>query len=650
LEQYQADLEMKRFRMENYNITKITPDQCFIMKVPSLDSEKPIIIPDDIVTLYDVLTKEKYIGRVTNVIDNNVTVQLKNPAAMKMKNNKFNIGFYGNYWPLRCCHYALSIASKLNFLDTLYPQQTMKSISLKYDLDWMNSTISKNEQQKQAVTNILQTTSCPAPYILFGPPGTGKTATLVEAICQIVRQDPSKNILVCTSSNAAADEITRRLIQYLPAQIIYRMYAPSRHWEDVKKEIRECANFVGSTPNNTISIFLPKEILILKKIIISTLITSVRLAAVNFRENHFSHIIIDEASQATEPETLVPLILTKNAGKNDITNFHAQIVIAGDHFQLGPVIRNRLAENILGKSMLERLMNDCDVYKKKDGKYNPHYVTKLVKNYRSHRHIIHVPNDHFYENELECYEHADTQIALNWNRLPNKKFPIIFQEVLGVEERSESRSVYNTAEVFVVVEYVKILMNTNFGKRKITQSDIGIVTPFKKQQLEIKRRLVVKGWENIMVGTVEIFQGQERTVMIMSTVRSKIFTHNDVQHIGFLSNPKRFNVAITRAKALLIITGNPKIICTDKHWQALWEYCKENNGCRLFDQCPLEPALKADLKKYYETNLNKTSETNAAVSNEVSIHIETDLMKNVKGLETLTNVLVCGIEKVTLKE
>lgn len=89
--------------------------------------------------------------------------------------------------------------------------------------------------------------------------------------------------------------------------------------------------------------------------------------------------------------------------------------------------------------MLERLMTDCDLYKKKDGKYNPNYITKLVQNYRSHKDILHIPNTHFYDGDLVCYEQPDTQIALNWKKLPGKKFPIIFQEVLGVEEKTETK-------------------------------------------------------------------------------------------------------------------------------------------------------------------------------------------------------------------
>lgn len=93
--------------------------------------------------------------------------------------------------------------------------------------------------------------------------------------------------------------------------------------------------------------------------------------------------------------------------------------------------------------MLERLMNDCDPYKKQNGKYNPNYITKLVKNYRSHEKLLYVSNKQFYSGELEICGGADTQIALNWSKLPNKTFPMIFQEVLGKEERSLTQRLIN---------------------------------------------------------------------------------------------------------------------------------------------------------------------------------------------------------------
>ncbi|XP_050460328.1 putative helicase MOV-10 isoform X1 [Cataglyphis hispanica] len=639
LEQFELDREVYRHRLLNHNVKSSNLKECFIINVPSLNNGNSVIVPDDKVTLYEAISKKTIWAKIIKVTGNEVTIQphsSKDAEIFRDKQKKFNINFRSRHWPLRCCHYALMIMyQKRNLVEIIYPKLKANSIDLNDDIKWINTNIEKNKEQKQAIKKILNKTAYPAPYIIFGPPGTGKTATLVETISQIVKHYPMKNILVCATSNTAVDEITKRLIGNVPASIVYRMYAPSRPWGNVDEKIRPCTNFVDKT-----AIFLPKEILLLKRIIITTLITSIRLCAVNFRENHFSYIIIDEASQAIEPEMLIPLMITNGKYEDERIESQAQIVIAGDPHQLGPVVRAKWSKHLFGISMLERLMNDCDPYKKQNGKYNPNYITKLVKNYRSHEKLLYVSNKQFYSEELEACGGADTQIALNWSKLPNKTFPMIFQEVLGKEERSLTRSVSNSAEVLVVIQYVKMLINTKLGKRMITPKDIGIVTPFKQQQIQIINRLAEIQLENIAVGTVETFQGQERTVIILSTVRSKIFEHDNIQHIGFLSNSKRFNVALTRAKALMIIVGNPNILCTNDNWKVLWEYCKKHGACIPFKRSPLKPNKIAKLISDYEADMN-TDDNNVLNATKISVTVE--LGKNKK--EELSNVLVRAMEK-----
>ncbi|XP_011708077.1 PREDICTED: putative helicase MOV-10 [Wasmannia auropunctata] len=606
--QFELDVEMKQYTLKNHTI-KISDSEknCFLISMKTLSFDCPVVIrPEDSAILFESSTKRSFYTKVVNVEENNDIIIRPFPQDVKTlqescKEKQFNISFRSQHWPLRCCHYALTIMSQRNWMEIIYPQLKTNCIDMEFDIEWVNTNIKENKRQRQAVKKILNNTARPAPYIIFGPPGTGKTATLVETICQIVRHYPSKNILVCTVSNAAADEIAKRLIkQQIPKNLIYRMYAPSREWSTVNEDIQPCANFVEKT-----TLFLSKDLLLLKKIIITTLVSSIRLSGVSFWENHFSYIIVDEASQATEAEMLIPLAITNKA--EDGTEFQAQIIIAGDPYQLGPVIRCRRIEHLLGRSTLERLMDDSDVYKKQNGKYNRNYITKLVKNYRSHESLLYVSNKQFYNNELEICGGANTQMALDWSQLPNKKFPMIFQEVIGTEERSPSQSVYNTAEVLAVLVYVNILMNTKFNKRAIKTRDIGIITPFKRQQLDIKHHLAAMNLKGITVGTVETFQGQERNVMILSTVRSKIFKHDDIEHLGFLSNPKRFNVALTRAKALMIIIGDPSILCTNKHWKVLWEYCKKNGGYVPFEQLPLKEDLIIKLKGISEANSSNSS-------------------------------------------
>ncbi|XP_011861509.1 PREDICTED: putative helicase mov-10-B.1 isoform X2 [Vollenhovia emeryi] len=634
---FDEDLKLKQYTRFNYAVKKSEHDNDhFIISMKYVNSDFHVIKSNLNVTLKETVTNKVVVARVMEVQGKDVIIKALCPMDAKIlgnENSKFDINFWDVHWSLRCCHYALSILSTCNWIEIAYPRARTACTDMEIDIEWINTNMKENERQKQAVRKILSKTSHPAPYIIFGPPGTGKTATLVEAICQILTQLPTENILVCTASNAAADEITKRLIEYIPKKLIYRMYAPSRERSTVDKQIQPCANFVGDT-----TVFLSKELLLLKKVVITTLVSSTRLIRINFRENHFSYIIIDEASQAIEPEMLIPLIITK-ASEGEKTGFQPQVVIAGDPYQLGPVVCCKRIEHLLGRSMLERLMNDCDPYKKQDGKYNSNYITKLVKNYRSHESLLYVSNKQFYDNELEMCGGADTRMALNWSQLPNKNFPMIFQEVLGTEKRTATHSACNTAEVLAVLMYVDMLIKTGFVKRAIIPKDIGIVTPFKQQQQDISRHLTAMNLKDITVGTVETFQGQERNVMILSTVRSQIFEHDGKEHIGFLSSAKRFNVALTRAKALMIIIGNPNILCTNKHWKVLVKYCEEHNAYIPFKQLPLNEEIVAKLKRNTKVTLYNRSgaknTTKLSVTLEQKEEIETfdKIVRKIKDLK-----------------
>lgn len=324
---------------------------------------------------------------------------------------------------------------------------------------------------------------------------------------------------------------------------------------------------------------MPKDILFLKRIILVTLTTCARLLKAKFRENHFSYIIIDEASQAIEPETIIPLMLACTKSESNNSSLQAQVVIAGDHCQLGPALQSKIAQPLLGKSMLERLM-DLPLYKRgEDEKYNTSYITKLIRNYRSHKCILHVSNKEFYKDELVACGGAVTNFAIGWPTLPNKKFPLIFHGAVDKEKREEfSFSIYNLKEISITIKYLKLLMGKKLGPLKVKQQNIGIITPFKLQQIKIKKELQKRGWNDIEVGTVELFQGQEKEIIILTTVRSQIYKHNGKEHIGFLSNEKRYNVALTRAKSLLIVIGNPKILSIDKYWKLLMQYCIDNKA------------------------------------------------------------------------
>ena len=131
-----------------------------------------------------------------------------------------------------------------------------------------------------------------------------------------------------------------------------------------------------------------------------------------------------------------------------------------------------------------------------------------------------------------------------------------------------------------VVDYIEDLLSTREFGIRVSAKEIGVISPYRRQVQKIRARLAAKNINDVTVGATEEFQGQERRVVIMSTVRSSPeFMAMDEKHkLGFLKNPKRFNVSITRAKALLIVVGNPHILSQDSNWKALINYAVEEGG------------------------------------------------------------------------
>jgi len=220
------------------------------------------------------------------------------------------------------------------------------------------------------------------------------------------------------------------------------------------------------------------------------------------------------------------------------------------------------------------------------GSYNPYYVTKLVNNYRSHPAILYIPSQLFYDSELQAMADFPTRTSMcDWGGLPVKGFPIIFHGIEGKDMReAKSPSWFNPDEALTVLDYITQLRDRPTTPR-VTLGEIGVISPYRKQAEKIKTLLRGKGMEGVKVGSVEEFQGQERRVIIISAVRSKQQEEIPLDlkfNLGFLKNPKRFNVSTTRAKALMIIIGNPHVLSTDPHWSVLLKYCIQNKayvGC-----------------------------------------------------------------------
>ncbi|XP_057340632.1 putative helicase mov-10-B.1 [Microplitis mediator] len=582
IEYHQCIKDMQKYSLLNQGIglSEKRPNE-FIVAVPGLQEDRPSLREYDEIELLQVNGKNNCVGVVTHVGKDYVAIDV--PASFRnsfTRDQVFNIEFRIDDWSAKCWNYILDTVDKDNITRMLFPvMQSSTFVPDNCKFKWINDNINRNPEQQQAIINIVNKTSYPASYVLFGPPGTGKTSTVVEAICQIMKKNPSTKILICTPSNAAADEIAERLLKNLGAvedDFMYRMYSSSRSVDDVKPTLKTFSNFADRK-----TVFVNKEVFMTKKIVITTLATAIRLHGYKLRENYFGYLFVDEAGQATELDTLIPLVLMCGKDSLQMSKFSGQVVIAGDPKQLGPTVQSKLAEVLLGKSMLERLMN-WPLYKKGDDKkYNSRYVTKLIQNYRCHEAILSVPNSLFYDGELVAKGGKHTTRAVGWSMLPKKKFPVVFHAVKGKEGRKNySPSVHNDREIGQVVSYVRRLLNSNLGGKIVKPEDIGIVTPYKLQRNLIHKALADFNITNVPVGTVEIFQGQEKDIIIITTVRSVVYkTEENKYHIGFLSNPKRFNVALTRAKSLLIVIGHPDILQQDYCWRAFVKYCVNNNAC-----------------------------------------------------------------------
>ncbi|KAI1893092.1 hypothetical protein AGOR_G00140310 [Albula goreensis] len=592
LEEIQMEFDIKKYDMHNAPM------------VPGVAENRPSVLRGDHILVSRVGDTEpvtKYKGYVHRVELESVLLGFSQKLLDSFIDNMtFNVEFTINRYPMMLQHRAVALAVQNHLEEVLFPTgcrggnlpsptQLIGCSSRVCRL--FDRKLEQNPEQCTAVQRIVAGTSKPAPYLVFGPPGTGKTVTIVEAVKQVHKANPSAHILASAPSNSAADLLCERiLLNGVDAHLIYRLYASSRDIREVPESILDCCNW---DERLRAFVFPPKETLMEYKVLVTTVVTAGRLVCGGLPRDHFTHIFVDEAGHAVEPECIIGLsgLLQGETG---------QLVLAGDPQQLGPILRSPLAiEHGLGLSLLERLMKHNRLYKKdgETGLYDNRFVTKLLRNYRSHPAILKLPNEMFYEGELQVY--AD-EILRNsyctWEHLPKKGFPVIFHGVAGKDEReSNSPSFFNRNEIDIIVDYLKKLLDTQAkkGLAKITPREIGIIAPYRKQVQKIRKAITsvdkdlksLKGIDQLKVGSVEEFQGQERKVIIISAVRSTAnYVKLDHQFsIGFLKNEKRFNVALTRAKALLIVVGNPLILNQDPTWGKFIKYCAEETGYKGFD-------------------------------------------------------------------
>ncbi|XP_068595015.1 RNA helicase Mov10l1 [Brachionichthys hirsutus] len=624
LEELHAERELREVAIDGAFLRKGAG--YLLLEVPGLTEGRPSVNIGDRI----VLKKQQHAGVVMECVayvmeisDNDLSLKVNSDFHRSYLGEPLDVCFTLNRLTSRRCHKALKLTEA--FGDILFPTKVTRQ-SPQWTGKWVeeaerNTGMDQNEEngkmlssavdveskatqtkdgglppnpgprvghffnpdlnpsQREAVKRILAGESRPTPYVLFGPPGTGKTITLIEAVLQVYHFIPSSRLLLCTPSNSAADLICIRLHHsgFLDAASMARVNATCRQEQFIPEVLRQYSKSGEDVHQASFH-----------RIVVSTCSSAGMFHNIGLPLGHFTHVFLDEAGQATEPESLIPISF--------ISERDGQIMLAGDPCQLGPLIKSKVAVAFgFGVSFLERLMAS-PLYSRHDWGYNPNVVTKLVYNYRSHEALLKVPSKLFYRDEL-CFKAPRDIIEslCQWKTLPTKGFPLLFHGVRGKEMREGSNpSWFNPVEAVQAMLYCCQLAKRFYNP--VAPSDIGIIAPYRKQCEKIRILLAKVGLSDIKVGSVEEFQGQEFLVIIMSTVRSNESVESDdlQSGLGFLSNPKRFNVAITRSKALLLIVGNPHVLIGDPCFRALLQYCCINGG---YLGCDPPPSLRVQSGK-----------------------------------------------------
>eukprot|EP00794_Sanderia_malayensis_P007704 gene7704-8541_t len=395
------------------------------------------------------------------------------------------------------------------------------------------------------------------PVLILGPFGSGKTLTMATSILELLNEVMSgkanHKILICTHSNSAADHYIEDFIDpFLKAakskkNILIRVNWELRYTASVSRVVLEyCEVRNGKFVQPT------KSEIEKYNVVVCTLVTADIFLQAGVSPGYFSHIFIDEAAQAMEVEAIIPLTLKSSQTK---------VILAGDHLQLGPYLSSSTAQHLgLGKSLLERLFQEYPL--------NSPFKLKLLENFRSFKDIVEIASALFYEGAL----------LSNIERPDGIGYPLRFFGIHGKEKLSEYHpSYYNLAEadeVLCRIQNLKSEWPKHLGTFDATK--ICVLSCFSAQIQEIRLVLRRNGLSGVRVENVNNVQGLEFHVIILSTVRSyptlSLQADNQPESgLGFLSNPKLLNTAITRAKLLCIFVGEPVALCSFGACIACWK-------------------------------------------------------------------------------
>ncbi|XP_061709089.1 probable RNA helicase armi [Cydia pomonella] len=583
MEEIQANICMRVYDMPKVYL--IHCQEYLGIEIKGLCERRPSLIKGDRVIVKDTWSSSHFEGYV-HVVRGDLVLLKFNPQFHEIySGSDVSVEFHFNRSTYRRAHQALNLAISNLGPDILFPSRlvTRSQQVSPHDIGnikWFNKLL--NPGQKAAVTNILLGECRPMPYCIYGPPGTGKTITVIETILQIISVIPDSRILVATPSNSAANLITERLIQYRDRfsgsmiRLIANYLLDSENLPDVIKPFcatLDIAREETSKPNyqvrkDGVNLNCQTSFIGRHRVTIGTCFCIGTLAQMGLPRGHFTHVVVDEAGQATEPEIMIPLTFTDKD--------NGQIILAGDPQQLGPVILSKYCmEFNMNESYLSRILEtfpyqrDFEAYE--DG-FNKKLVTKLKYNYRSLEEVLKLPSQMFYDASLVpkmSREEAWISDTINtvsevFDSSERTEGGVFVYGIKGVNARAEdSPSWFNREEAAMVA-----LMTCKLYKRNITPDDIGIITPYIAQTKYFRVLFESMGLPQPKIGTVEEFQGQERKIILISTVRStEAYLVDDRKHaLGFVQNPKRLNVALTRAQIAVILFCNPHLLCKDPLW------------------------------------------------------------------------------------
>lgn len=444
-----------------------------------------------------------------------------------------------------------------------------------------------NETQERAVNEVLRAKDV---AIVHGPPGTGKTTTLVEAINETLMRE--SQVLVCAQSNMAVDWICEKLVDRginvlrigNPTRVNDKMlgFTYERRFEAhpdypqlwaIRKAIRELRRKKKGRDDNfhqklerlksratELEIRINASLFGEARVIASTLVGSANRLLDGMK---FGTLFIDEAAQALEAACWIPMRRV------------SRVVLAGDHCQLPPTVKSMAAlKGGLGKTLMERIVEN-----------KPECVTLLNVQYRMNDEIMRFSSDWFYNGKVTtAQEITRRKSILNFDR------PILWLDTgqidFGADEPGskeqfvgENFGRINKGEATLTLDSLQAYF-TKIGKQRILdeQIDVGVISPY-RAQVQYLRRLIMKREffkpyrRLITVNTVDGFQGQERDIILISMVRA-----NENGEIGFLRDLRRMNVAMTRARMKLIILGDVATLTRHPFYKKLWEYVEKLNG------------------------------------------------------------------------